>query len=63
MVMGNLRETNYDFRKVWYSPEAKKIRHFIKDKNCACPLANAHYTNIMCNPSAIMRVAFNLLTS
>nr|MDO8100866.1 radical SAM protein [Candidatus Njordarchaeota archaeon] len=63
MVMGNLREANYDFRKVWYSPEAERIRRFISGKNCSCPLANAHYTNILCNPAAIMRVAFNLIIS
>jgi MoaA/NifB/PqqE/SkfB family radical SAM enzyme len=61
MTMGNLRESNYDFRKVWYSPEAQRIRRFISDKKCACPLANAHYTNIMCNPSALLGVAHNLI--
>lgn len=63
MVMGNLRESNYDFRKVWYSSEAQKIRQSIADKKCACPLANAHYTNILCNPAALTKVAYNLITS
>jgi len=47
--MGNLRETEYDFRKVWFSRKANEVRKYIKSKNCACPLANAHYTNIICN--------------
>jgi MoaA/NifB/PqqE/SkfB family radical SAM enzyme len=61
-VMGNLRESDYDFKRVWFSPEAQKIRRFISDKNCACPLANAHYTNILCNPGSLARVAYNLIS-
>jgi MoaA/NifB/PqqE/SkfB family radical SAM enzyme len=62
MPMGNLRDSNYDFRKVWYSPEAQRIRRYISDKKCACPLANAHYTNILCNPTALLRVSYNLIS-
>jgi MoaA/NifB/PqqE/SkfB family radical SAM enzyme len=47
--MGSLRESGYDFRKIWFSEKADKIREYIRNKNCACPLANAHYTNILCN--------------
>ena len=43
--MGNLREYNYDFQKLWHSKEAEEVRKYIKDKNCACPLANQAYSN------------------
>lgn len=43
--MGNLRDYNYDFQRLWYSDEAEKVRRYIKDKNCACPLANQAYSN------------------
>ena len=43
--MGNLREYDYDFQKLWYSDNAKEIRAFIKSKKCACPLANQAYSN------------------
>lgn len=43
--MGNLREYNYDFQKLWYSEKAVEIRKYIKGKNCACPLANQAYSN------------------
>lgn len=46
-VLGNLRKTNYDFKKVWFSPKADEIRKSIKNKECSCPLANAHYTNML----------------
>ncbi len=62
MVMGNLRETNYDFKKVWYSSAAERIRRYVADKKCGCPLANAHYTNIICNPASLLRVASNLIS-
>ncbi len=54
--MGNLRENDYDFRKIWFSKKADEIREHIRGKNCACPLANAHYTNIICNFREIPKV-------
>jgi MoaA/NifB/PqqE/SkfB family radical SAM enzyme len=62
-VMGNLRETEYDFKKVWTSRRADWIRRYIADKNCACPLANAHYTNMMCSPLTLLKVARNFISS
>jgi len=55
-VMGNLREHNYDFRQVWQSAEAARIRKSIKQKECFCPLANASYTNILCSPTSMLKV-------
>ena len=62
-VMGNLRQTGYDFKKVWFSPEADRIRKSIKNRECACPLANASYTNMLCSPPALTRAALYLLRS
>ncbi len=45
--MGNLRDYDYDFQRVWNSPQALKIRRSIKNQECACPLANASYTNML----------------
>ena len=45
--MGNLRDVNYNFNKIWFSNEAKRIRRSIRDKKCFCPLANASYTNML----------------
>lgn len=60
--MGNLREADYNFNKIWNSPKAKEIRMFIRNKNCACPLANAHYTNMMCNFTSLIKVSKNLMS-
>jgi len=59
--MGNLRENNYDFRQVWFSQRAQDIRNYIRGKNCACPLANAHYTNILCNFTSALKVIKNMI--
>jgi MoaA/NifB/PqqE/SkfB family radical SAM enzyme len=59
--MGNLREADYNFKKIWYSKKADKIRRFIKNKKCHCPLANISYTNILCNPKYMIRVLKNVL--
>lgn len=45
--MGNLRDYGYDFQALWHSRKANEIRKYIKDKNCACPLANQGYSNIL----------------
>jgi len=45
--LGNLRNSNYDFRKIWFSEEAGALRTAIKARACSCPLANAAYTNML----------------
>lgn len=59
--MGNLRDHNYDFKKIWNSRSAKKIRNSIKNRECACPLANASYTNLLVSPKSLTKVAARLL--
>ncbi len=53
----NLRDVDYDFKKVWFSPEADKIRQSIYNKECHCPLANASYTNMLMDIPTLARVA------
>jgi MoaA/NifB/PqqE/SkfB family radical SAM enzyme len=60
-VMGNLRDNDYDFKKVWFNKQADEIRRNIKAKECACPLANAHYTSLLCSFSGLLRVFRNML--
>ena len=53
--MGNLREENYDFKKIWKSEKAKRIRKDIKDRQCWCTSANPNYTNILCSLSRLIK--------
>jgi len=59
-VIGNLRESGYDFRKLWFSEKADVIRRYVKDGRCACPLANAHYTSMLCDFPTLARVMADL---
>lgn len=34
--IGNLREANYDFKKLWLSKKAEEIRKYIRDSKCFC---------------------------
>ena len=43
--MGNLRDYGYDFQKLWHSEKAEEVRRYIRNENCACPLANMAYSN------------------
>ncbi len=56
--MGDLRETSYKFRKIWFSSTMNKERRSIKHKECYCPLANASYTNMLMNLPTLLRVFY-----
>jgi MoaA/NifB/PqqE/SkfB family radical SAM enzyme len=60
---GNLRDADFDFRTVWFSEEAEKFRQWMRERRCACPLANAAYTNLLVEPRAVGRVALGLATN
>jgi len=61
-VMGNLRETGYDFSKVWFSENAHQVRKAIKDRSCFCPLANASYTNMLFSLKTLFKVIGEAIT-
>jgi len=54
--LGNLRDVDYDFRKIWFGDKANKLRVAIKTGECYCPLANASYTNMLCNLRTLTKV-------
>jgi len=57
-VLGGLRKTKYNFRKIWYSAEAELERRSIHHKECWCPLANAAYTNMLIHLPTVVRVFY-----
>lgn len=59
--VGNLRETNYDIRPIWFSPEMQAMRQSIANKECACPMANATYANMLLHPPTVAKVAIDLI--
>ena len=59
--LGNLRDVDYDFAKIWRGAKADAMRRSIKNKECCCPLANAGYTNMLMHAPTLWRVGLNLL--
>lgn len=59
--LGNLRETDFNFEKIWKSQNAENVRKFIREKRCACPLANAHYTNLLLDATESFKIALKML--
>ncbi len=62
-AIGNLKEADYDFAAVWFSPEAEKVRASIRRKECYCPLANASYTNMLMHFPTLVRVGAKVALS
>jgi len=58
---GNLRDADFDFKKVWFGEEAEEFRTWMRERRCACPLANAAYTNLLAEPAAAARIARNMI--
>lgn len=55
--MGNVRDYNLDFKKLWNSENAKNVRKFIRETNCFCTHECFMTTNILFNN----KYALNLL--
>lgn len=55
--VGNLRETGYDLAPIWFGERMAKLRKSIYDKECACPMANASYANMLLHPPTVAKVA------
>jgi MoaA/NifB/PqqE/SkfB family radical SAM enzyme len=56
--LGNLRKSGYDFKHIWFNPEAELERRSIHNKECWCPLANASYTNMLMDLPTLIRVFY-----
>ncbi|MFB6146028.1 MAG: radical SAM/SPASM domain-containing protein [Candidatus Nanohaloarchaea archaeon] len=54
--MGNLREQDHDFKKVWRSREAENVRNYIRRENPQDMLANSFYNNMLANPQKLLRL-------
>lgn len=52
--MGRIGESR-DFLDIWNSPEARRTRKDIANGECACPLANQAYSNILLHPKSLIK--------
>jgi len=61
--MANLRETGYDLRPIWAGKVGgmRRLRASIAAGECACPMANASYANMLLHLPTVARVARDVL--
>lgn len=58
--MGNLRDVGYDFGRIWFGEKARAARAVVASGACACPLANAGYTNMLMHVPTLSSVALDV---
>ena len=61
--IGNLRQADYDLARIWFGEEAGRLRRSIAAGECACPMANASYANMLLHPPTLGRVARHLIST
>ncbi|MFH1279333.1 MAG: radical SAM protein [Candidatus Eisenbacteria bacterium] len=55
--LGNLRETDYDFRKIWFSERTEEVRRMIRETKCYCTFECFMTNNILFTPRMLPKVA------
>lgn len=61
LELGNLKDVDYNFSKVWFGKKAQKFRVEYKNRPESFPLANAFYSSALFDLRTMAKVAFNLL--
>lgn len=59
--VGNLRQTGYDLMPIWKGQAMAQLRGSIKRKECACPMANANYANMLLHPPTVAKVMLDVV--
>ncbi len=59
--MGNLRDYDYDLKRLLGSKTARELQRQIYQRDCYCPLANAAYTNMLGHWPSLLRAAWRLI--
>jgi hypothetical protein len=59
--VGNLRKTDYDLAPIWFGEEVARLRQSIAARECACPMANASYANMLLHPPTLAKVAVEVV--
>ncbi len=61
--VGNLREHDYDLRPIWRGDSMANLRRSIYRGECACPMANASYANMVLHLPTLAKVTSTVLSS
>lgn len=60
-AVGNLRQNAYDLRPIWAGQPMQALRRSIYGRECACPMANASYANMLLHLPTVVRVMGRLM--
>ncbi len=55
--LGNLRDVDYDFRKIWFSKRTEEVRRNIRDGKCFCTFENFLTNSVLFTPRMLPKVA------
>jgi MoaA/NifB/PqqE/SkfB family radical SAM enzyme len=55
-LLGNLRDSNYEIKRIWLTERANAVRRIIKRQECACPLASAAYSSMLMSPRTLLQI-------
>ena len=58
--IGNIKNYNYDFKKLWFTSLAKKTRNWIKSTNCNCHWECIYSYNLISNPKYVFKIIKDL---
>jgi MoaA/NifB/PqqE/SkfB family radical SAM enzyme len=61
--VGNLRDNDYDLKRIWTAEPMARLRHSIYQGECHCPMANASYPNMLLHPPTMARVISTVTSS
>lgn len=59
--MGNIRDVNYDIKKILHSDRGNEVKKFIKDTNCHCTYECATNANLVYNPKSYPKLAAKIV--
>jgi MoaA/NifB/PqqE/SkfB family radical SAM enzyme len=59
--MGNLRDENYDFQKIWNSKKSEELRKWIKKNKCVCTHECVIPVNLLFNPKKSLTILHEFL--
>jgi MoaA/NifB/PqqE/SkfB family radical SAM enzyme len=60
--VGNLRETGYELTPIWQGEKMAGLRRSVAAGECACPMANASYANMLLHVPTLAKVAAKVLS-
>ncbi len=59
--MGNLRDYDFDFLKLWFDKKSIETKKWIKDTKCTCHWECIHTYNLISNPSYLSKLALKTI--